>query len=454
MIRFHTMLPRWKKNLSTPDTIAQELPYLSQSALLEENHIPRIMRSFIRIISVSTLAFILWAAITRVNEIARADGEVVPSTYVQTVQHLEGGILRDIRVKEGDHVQQGDLLLVLEGAGSSEDLAELQSRQQSLRLQAKRLRAFADGKQPDFSGLGDNKEAIAQQVETLEAMERSRASEADVLKSQVEQKEKELAILRTETKTLRNNLALAEEARNIQKRLLDDGLTNRTVYLQRQEQVNTLSGKLSTTAEKITKAEDTLQEFRHRLENTHASHRDKALQMLEGINAEIARNEEILLKHTKRVQRLHVRAPASGMVKGMTVHTLGGVIGSGQTLMEIVPMNEQLEVEVRLSPKQIGHIETGQPVQVKVDAFDYTRYGVINGTLTSISATTFTDEMKQSYYRARIKLARPYLGDNPSRLQLIPGMTVDADIITGEKTIMAYLLKPVRAASSTAFTEK
>ncbi len=436
------------------NAVAKQLPYLPQSSVLEENHTPDIMRSFIRLISIATIGFIVWAAFTKVNEIARADGEVVPSGYVRTVQHLEGGIVRDIRVKEGDLVKAGDILVVLEGAGAAEDVAELRSKRQFLALQAERLQAFVGDRKPDFESIKAKPAMVRQQQEIFKAMKEARMSEVAVVESQIKQKEQEIAMLADEYAMFKNNAALAREARNIQKALLADGLTSRSLYLQRQEEVNSQQGKFRMTQEKAEKAEDALQEYRDRLKNVHARHRDQAMQMLDAIQSELAQNKESLQKLTKRVERLKVRAPYTGYVKGLTIRTLGGVVASGQTLLEIVPIEEQLMVEVRLSPKHIGHVRSGQPVQVKVDAYDYTRYGILPGTLEFISATTFIDEYRQAYYRGRVRLHKHYLGDDPKALTLLPGMTVDADIVMGKKTILTYLLKPIHAASSTALTEK
>ena len=165
------------------------------------------------------------------------------------------------------------------------------------------------------------------------------------------------------------------------------------------------------------------------------------------------KNIEIINKLEERTSRLNLRAPARGLVKGLSVNTIGAVIQPGQTLMEIVPLDKDLEVSVKISPQDIGHLEVGQPVQVKFSTFDFSRYGSVQGHLEQISATTFSGEQGERYYQGRVSLVQNYVGTNPDN-QIMPGMTVMADVITGEKTILEYMLKPIHVSLKTAFTER
>jgi HlyD family secretion protein/adhesin transport system membrane fusion protein len=168
----------------------------------------------------------------------------------------------------------------------------------------------------------------------------------------------------------------------------------------------------------------------------------------------LAQNHEVLEKMNNRVGRLDVQSPVNGLVKGLTVNTVGGVIQPGQALMEIVPLDSQLVVEVRIPPQHIGHLKVGMPVQVKVSTFDFSRYGAITGKLEFLSPTTFMGERGERFYRGRVRLDKNYVGTNEAQNIILPGMTVMTDIITGDKTIMAYLLKPIHNSIKTAFTER
>jgi membrane fusion protein, adhesin transport system len=196
-----------------------------------------------------------------------------------------------------------------------------------------------------------------------------------------------------------------------------------------------------------------IREYQDRLSSLDAGFTDDASQKLDGILAAQAQNRELAAKIRERVDRLGVRAPVHGTVKGLTVNTTGNVVQPGQTLMEILPADAPLVVSLKIPPQYIGHIRPGQSVQVKFSSFDFSRYGALPGTLEFISAASFSGERGERYFQGRVQLARNYVGED-SRNIIIPGMTVMADIITGDKTVLQYLLKPIRNTISTAFIER
>lgn len=431
------------------------LRYLTQTPLLEEMYVPRVIRAALLSFSVAILLFIVWASFTMVNETAKAKGDVVPSGYVQIVQHLEGGIIREILVKEGEFVSQGQLLLRLDGAGTDKDLSELEARQMALKLQAERLRAFVENRAPSFGSVPNaDSTAIAEQQRIFDSMMDARGKESDVLKNQIIQKQQEHEALQKRLTTVEQSIRLVREARDIQKSLHEKGLTSRFRYLEKEEALNALMGDKQQVISNIGRAAEQITEYENRLASLSARNQDESWQQLDQMESEIAQNQEMISKYASRVERLEVRAPVDGLVKGLEVNTIGGVIAAGQKLMEIVPYNQQLVVEVRIRPGDVGHMSIGQPVQVKVHAFDYARYGSIQGSLEFLSATTFLDETGKSYYRGRVRLQRNYAGSDPQQNIIMPGMTVDADIVTGSKSIIAYLLKPIHNAAATAFTER
>lgn len=440
--------------IGAPDTAG--LRYLAQTPLLEEMYVPRVIRTALMTFSAAILIFIGWAAFTQVNEAAKARGEVVPSGYVQIVQHLEGGIIREILVKEGEFVSKGQLLIRLDGAGTDQDLSELEARLRGLRLQAERLRAFVDNRAPAFDGMtnSNSAEAMAEQQRIFESMMDSRRKEADVLKNQLVQKKQEHEALQQRLATTESSIKLVREARDIQKDLTSKGLASRFRYLEKEEALNSLMGEKQQIVSGIASAAEQITEYENRLASLSARHQDESWQQLDAVESEIAQTQESVVKYKEKVERLEVRAPVDGLVKGLEVNTIGGVIAAGQKLLEIVPYNQQLVVEVRILPGDVGHMSIGQPVQVKVHSFDFSRYGAIKGSLEFISATTFLDENSKSYYRGRVRLQRNYVGNNPEQNIIMPGMTVDADIITGSKSILAYLLKPIHVAATTSFTER
>lgn len=432
-----------------------DMSSLSQSSAFQETALPKLLRLSIGSLSLATFAFIIWAALTPVKELARTEGKVVPSGYSQLVQHLEGGLVREILVHEGDFVQKNQVLVRLDGAGSEEDWREQEALVRGLSLQRERLRALIDERDPDFSSLGAAPEQVKEQRSMFDTASKAHQHERAVLEEQISQKQTALNRIRKSLATANSNLSISGESQAIYSNLAKEGLASRTAYLKKQEEFNTRKGDVDSLSQQRLEAEKELTEYRQRLDALTAQQRDTAYNDLHRVESELAQAQEALKKRHDRVERLEVRAPVMGYVKGLQVNTIGAVIPAGQTLMEVVPVEEQLVVELRIKPQQIGRIAPGQEVHVKVDSYDYVRFGTIDGTLESISATTFTDEIRrEDYYKGRVRLERNYVGNVPGNHKVIPGMTVDADIVTGEKSVLAYLLKPIRSAMYNSLTEQ
>lgn len=430
------------------------LKHIGRSGFLSEPYIPRLMRYSIIVISVAVCFFVAWAALTTVTEVTRAEGEVVPTGYVQVVQHLEGGIVQEILVKEGQLVERGDVLMRLNGAGAAEDLAKNLAQLHALKTEQERLTAFLEGRSPDFSGTGVNEMDAEAQKRFFATMLDARAKEAEVIQSQIAQKQEAVRSLLTRKKTLQENLALAEESLAAMKKLLDQGLANRFRYLSQQEETNKVRGQLTEVDAEIAAARKGIVEYQQRLASLSANYHDQASKQLHEVHAEIAQLDEVVSKMRNRVERLEVRAPTRGLVKGLEVNTIGAVLGAGEKILEIVPMEAQMIVEAKISTTDVGHLRVGQPVQIKVHSYDFVRYGMVQGTLESISPTTFIDKFNKTFYRGRVLLQQPYVGKDPENNFILPGMTVEADIITGKKTVLQYLLKPIYVAQSLAMRER
>lgn len=433
----------------------RDLNDLTRSVLYEEVPNQDLMRLTIIVIGVAFVLFIVWAGITNVNEVARAKGEIIPSGYSQIVQHLEGGIVSDILVEEGDLVESGQIIMRMGGIGAEEDYAALAQKQASLSLQAERLRALAYDKTPEFSDFanGDD-EAVAYQQRILESARQAYESERKVLEDQLSQKQKVLERLQGEKDTADKELSAGKELLAMKTTLERKGSVSRKDVIDSQREVNRLEGEVRSVESEIDAATQAISEFENRLQTLQNKSTDAALKELEEVENQMAQNKETLNKLQGRVQRMSVRAPVRGLVKGMRINTIGGVIGPGEPIMEIVPLDRTLIVEAHIEPRDIGNLRVGQPARVKVSAFDFSRYGVIEGTLEFLSATTFVNEEGRSYYKGRIVLDKNHVGPDPKKNLILPGMTVEADIITGEKTVLAYLLKPIHTSLNSAFRER
>lgn len=433
----------------------QQLRYLTHSARLQETLPSHMARMTIVLVSITVFGFIAWTGFTNMNEVARAPGEVVPQGAQQVVQHLEGGIVDEIFVEEGKLVNAGDVIMRLSGTGFNEDLGQVEERQLYLSLQRERLKAFIDGKKPDFSAF---KTATPVQIENqtrmYEAMLEARKSERNIVNEQINQKLGSIKALKSRQAAISKNLGITQDLLDRKAQLESKGYVSKISYLETQQEANAMRGESQQINAQVGEANAAVKEYKDRLASLDTKFRDEAWRQLEAVENDIAENAKVQDKMKNRVDRLEVTAPVRGLVKSLSVNTAGSVVAPGQTLMEIVPMDRPMVVDVRISPRHIGHLELGQPVQVKVSSFDYSRYGAIPGNLEYISPSTFQNDNGERYYKGRVKLSQNFVGTVPDKNVITPGMTVMTDIVTGDKTILQYLLKPITNSIQTAMSER
>ncbi len=432
-----------------------QLRLLSQSAMLEEARAPYLIRTTMLIVCFCFIAFVVWAGIAQITERTTAMGEIVPSEYVQEIQHLEGGIVEEILVRDDFPVTKGQVLIRLRGEGVQSDLKRVGKKLRNLNLQVARLHSFLTGDRTEFDLLTKEYSDISvSQHEILAGMIDANLREQEVIQKQIIQKKEQVKLLKRELATARKGLVIAKTAFKTQDELFKERLVSETTYLAVVREMNEQQGKVDTLEIRIHQAKDLISEYELRLQSTISEARDNALQKLGEAEAEQLETQELYEKLSLQVDRLAIRSPTAGVVKGLEIHTIGGVIGPGSKLMEIVPSEGELFAEVKVSPNDIGHIRIGHPVIIKVTSYDFSRYGSIGGKVTGLSATTFATEKGQSFYKGVISLEKNYVGGDQNQNAILPGMIVNVDIITGEKSLLAYFLKPIHKAFSSAFTER
>jgi len=433
-----------------------QLRYLSQTALVEETIAPRIVRTILMIISTIILVLVGWSALTYVNEIATTEGEVLPSKHIQSIQHLEGGIVAEINVSEGELVEKGQVLIRLNGSGLEKDLGSLKAKKLSLQYQSLRLKSFINQTTPTFKEIkeGRNKEMEEEQLKAFQSMMKAKESERKVIEEQIAQKKESLEGLEEKNKTLNENIKLVSEERDLKKKLMEKGNLSRFNFLDIQKQLNQIRGELNGVDSDMSQAKNTITEYQNRLNSLSAKAIDEAYQELNQVNTDLAQVDEMIDKLSGQIERLDIKSPSYGYVKGVKVKTIGGIVEAGKVMLEVVPLEGDLVVETKIQPRDVGHIKLGQEVKVKISSYDFSRYGTVRGKLEYISATTFINDDGTRYYLGKVSLEKNYVGQDSTRNLIIPGMTVEADIVTGTKTILAYLLKPIHTAVTTAFTER
>ena len=381
--------------------------------LLAENRII-MWRWSVVIISALLTCFLIWAFTARLEEVAIASGEVVTQEQIQTIQHLEGGIVEELLVREGDRVEKGQALIQLNLTPFMANKEELQIQQEALQLKRARLMAEAAGKAE--LAFGDSyakyRESLKKaELQTFRSRQNKLENEIAQLKDQRSQKELERKQLEAEQRAISSNLSVLREKYRISKDLVKDKLTSRLEHLQLQSDMKELEGRLQVVRVSIPRAKAAEEEVETRLKGAVLNFRNEAQQELNDVEQAIARTKEALNRATDQVNRTTLTSPIDGVVKSLENHTLGGVVQPGATVMEIVPQSQNLLMEVNLNPNDIGFVKIGQPALVKFNTYDYARYGGLVGEVQSISADSLINQTTgEPYFRVRIRTDQHYLG--------------------------------------------
>lgn len=437
------------------DESNEQLRFLSQTAFIEEATTPYMLSFTLWAISGTMLLFIIWACFANVKEVVKATGVVIPSGHVQIIQHLEGGVVTDIKIFEGQIVKKNQPLLTLAGEQVKSERSRLRVKQFTLKLRAERLNSITQNRKPDFSKITHQYPGlIKKQHEIVNSMNLSNLEEKSVLKNQLQQKIDGKRSLVQNKSTLLKNLKVGLETYSIERRAFESGIGSKTTYLSAKSNLIQQKGDLGRLKVEIQQSSEQIKEFESRLKSFDSSSRGKLLQELGEIDNQIAENENVLNSFDDRVDRLIVRAPVSGIVKGLEINTIGAVVSPGKAIMEIVPSDRELVAEIKIMPHDIGHVTLGDPVTVKITSYDFSRYGIIQGTLESVSPTTFVTEKGETHYKGRVRLEKGFVGGDPKKNLIMPGMEIMGDIVTGDKTVMQFLLKPIHVSLSGAFSER
>lgn len=430
--------------------------HLAQSMILEETGPSILVRLALLVICLLVVTFLVWAGLTPVKEVTVAPGSVVPHSDIQVIQHKEGGIVRGVLVEKGQLVNQGDILARLDPVETRSRLAQQEVRRISLLLKAERLRAFGEGTEPDFTAADDRfADQVAEQRRLLALQREELAASRQVLEARLEKARRESDMVAGEIDSLNNQIGYLEQQREMRRELVALGLSSRLSFLDAERELERLRGEVERLTREAAIGRQNQAEIRTQLAQMDLQSRRDALDAAAAVSGEIAEIDQLLNAEEARLARLDVTAPVRGLIQDLKVRTPGAVIQPGDALMTLVPMGDTLIVEARISPRDIGHVAVGQAVTVKISAYDYSRYGSVGGVVTDLSPSTFLDDRSgDPYYKGFIALDQDHVGDRAGENLILPGMTVTADIITGNKTLLAYLLKPVYIALTQAFRER
>lgn len=430
----------------------------------------------IRVLSVSVavmfVCLLVWAAFADVDEVTHSEGQVVGSQRTQTIQNLEGGILRGIQVHEGQIVEKGTVLAQLDNEMAESAFRDtvgktIENRLALLRLEAELrkeqpvfpedLRAFATraiGFDVDNRTLTHARQLLADQQSAYKSRQSLWNSELEVLKAQYEQRTHEVTEQEAHLAQLEQSLKIAREQKNTAAELLSRRNFSRMEYLGLEQKVVELEGQCEMLQSGIPKARAAAEEARQRIISREAEQQASITDEIAKRRLELNSLRETISAGGDRVKRTELRAPVRGTVKQIYVNTVGGVVKPGEPIMDLVPLDDTLLVEARVTPRDVAFLRPGQDVVVKVSAYDFSIYGGLEGKLESISADTIEDKRGDFHYLVKVRTPETAIYHNNEVLPIIPGMMVTADILIGKKTVLDYLLKPILKAKQNALRER
>ncbi|CZF83838.1 HlyD family type I secretion periplasmic adaptor subunit [Grimontia marina] len=437
--------------------------------------VPRKYRIVVWLFVIMVVVFIVWASVSSLDEITRGEGKVIPSSQVQLIQSLDGGILQEMYVKEGMIVQKGTPLVRIDDTRFRSDVA--QQEEEGVSIIANIARLQQELSSIDLKGLDVNwQDQISIQPTSLLFSDELKKSEPELLQRQalefqgrlddlknkieiqsrqVLQKYQEIKELKTKIKTLEGSAKLVAREYELTKPLARKKIVAEVELLKLQRQLNDIRGEIAALYQLQPKLKAQQDEAILKRREAILSFQNENRMQISELEAKLARLQQAQVGAQDKVNKAIITSPVTGTIKTVHINTLGGVITPGKDILEIVPTEDQLLIEAKIKPKDIAFLHSGLPAVVKVTAYDFTRYGGLSGKLEHISADTTQDEEGNSFYLVRVRTDVSNLSDKDgTSMPIIPGMLTSVDIITGKRTILNYILNPILRARESALRER
>ncbi len=444
----HFLVERW-----TPIKTEENIPWEKQAELAMFEETPLRAKKILYWMAAILAVLLIWAAVTKIDEVTRGEGRVVPSKQVQLIQSLDGGIVSQILVHEGQAVKIGDPLVRIDETRAVSSLRENQSQYLALLAKQSRLQALADGKSfnPPPQVQRDYPEVYAQEYSLYVSSKDALASQVSMAREQMNQRERELTEVRAKQEQAERGLELTSQELSVTRPLQNSGAVSEVDLLRLERDVARLRGDRDQARAQIGRVQSAIAEASRKITETEQSFRSKTQGELNETTAKLNSLGETSVALNDKVKQSTLKSPVNGTVSRLFANTVGGVIQPGKEVLEVVPSDDALVLEAKVQPKDIAFITVNQKASVKLTAYDYTIYGTLEAKVVGVGADSIVDDKGNAYYIVRVRTIKSSLGKN---LPIIPGMVAQVDIMTGKKTILNYLLKPVLKARAYAFTER
>jgi membrane fusion protein, adhesin transport system len=421
--------------------------------ILEESFSRRWIRTAMLVICLILFFFVVWISVTNISETVIGMGELQPIGGISIINHVEGGAVTQIFVKNGDYVRQGDPLVQLNDSAVKSELERMRGKAEDLSEDKKRLTDFIHNKKAST----ENSDSLLQSNQILDdhffllLQEQSKADQLDLAAAEISKKQKEILKLQDQEALTAKQLDLAKQEEKMYVNLVDQGVVSKKEYLRNQVSRMELEKTFVGIKTQCQQAEDDLLSAKANYAKTISTLNESAAKDLNTIETELGEVNQSLPRLEDSLSRMTIRAPVDGIVKGLELN-IGGVVPPGGFVLSLIPQNINLEALIRVQPQDIGFVHSGEKAIVKISAYDFSRYGVIDGLVTQVSASTDKNEKNEPYYKVIVKLGSQYVHERNYPLQ--SGMTVQVDIITGSKTILQYLLKPIHLTFNNGLHER
>ncbi len=413
-------------------------------------------RTVLYTIVVLLLLGLLWAWLTEVDEVTRGQGKVVPSRSIQVLESFEGGVVQAVNVRVGQTVAAGEVLMVLDGGMVEGGYREAQAQYWALLGRRTRLAAEIEGSELTFGAglLGAAPDVASAERQLYAGRQRALASERTVLAQQARQREQEREEVRIRLATAERSLALAERELAIIKPLVARGVEPELSQLQLERTVADLEGQAAQSTRALERLTGAIEEAQARSQGALDQFKAEAMADFAATQAQLRELEESMPARARQMARTEVTSPVAGVVNQIHVTTVGGVARPGDPLIDVVPLDDALRIEAYIDPKDIAFLYPGQPVKVKLTAYDFARYGGLDGTLEVLGAdAVMVPELEQRLYPVQV-VTEGYLVDQAGEpLEIIPGMVAEVDILGRTRSVLSYLIEPVLKVKERAFRD-
>ena len=444
------LFARWIPPLQ-PDTEVDWAQDADWARLKQE---PLRARFLVRWLGLLLLVFLIWAAIARVDEVTRGSGKVTPSRQVQVIQAVDGGIVSEILVREGQAVEAGQLLFRIDATRFVSSVRENRVQYLALLMKAARLKALAEGSPFEVPPeIAKEDPSLLEQERSLYLAKRNELeAQLGIARQQLAQRNQELVEIRARREQAAQGYELTAKELALNKPLLNSGAVSEVELLRLEREVGKFRGERDQAAAQIIRVQSAIGEASRKVQEQEITFRNLARNELADTMSKLNSLSEGSTALSDRVIRAEVKSPVKGTIKRLLVNTVGGVLQPGKEIAEVVPSDDALLLEARILPKDIAFLRPGQKALVRFTAYDYVIFGGLEGVVEHIGADTVLDEDgKTSYYLVRVRTLKSSLGKD---MPIIPGMVAEVDVLTGKKSVLSYLLKPVLRAKSHALTER